>query len=445
MNVLLIKPPENSRFNFGCFSLSVLAAPVRDYCDVQILDATERTVSQSVEEAQKFKPDLIGITTMSWESVQAVALLIKALRGDGFKGMILAGGHGATGLPVPILKAGADAVVLGEGEITLIDIVRNGLSETTPGIAFLKEGVVSFSTQRPLIKSLDGLALPPYDLMATHSEGSYFLETSRGCPHRCFFCEASLFYRHTWRGKSPAAVVEDVQRLVEDRNAVIIHVVDDNFTADPIRAYEICRLLKGKARPLFFLFSARSDDLVRLPELIPALAESGFLRVNVGIETTDNELAKAIGKPVGFETHKRALAMMQEEGIFNLASFIVGLPGETQEMRDSYFEKALELAADSVQFLPYIPLPKTALDESYKGPEDWSRTEADEMTRRYRTHPDVNSRLLSGAREKSVRGALIRGLLKQRQQLEGLDESVKTRISKTLAEINGFESSESVS
>lgn len=433
MNILLIKPPEKSRFNFGCFSLSVLAAQVRNYAHVQLLDATDRSVSETIEHVRNLKPDLIGITTMSWESVQPVAVLIQALREDAFDGRIIAGGHGATGLPLPILKAGADAVVLGEGELTFLEIVRDGLSEKTPGIAFLRDKAVSFSPERPLINSLDELLSPAYDLIEIQDDSLFFLETSRGCPHRCFFCEASLFYRHNWRGRSPSVVTEDVRRLVVDRNAVIIHVVDDNFTADPNRAYDICLMLKDKARPLFFLFSARSDDLVRLPGLIPALAGASFLRVNVGIETTDMGLAKSIGKPVDFKTHKLAFSRMRAEGIFSLASFIIGLPGETEKMYDMYFEQALELEADSVQFLPYIPLPKSQEDEYFKGAEAWSRAVAGELTKNYRTHPDVNDRLLSGAKEASVRGALIRGLLKQRLQMKDLDSSLKTKIETTLA------------
>ena len=72
--VVLVKPPEHSRFSFGAFSLAVLAAAVRDLADVRILDATNLAPSTAVEQIVSSAPDWIGITTMALPSLVPAAL-----------------------------------------------------------------------------------------------------------------------------------------------------------------------------------------------------------------------------------------------------------------------------------------------------------------------------------------------------------------------------------
>lgn len=409
MRVTLVKPPEQARLNFGTFSLGVLASAVADIASVDILDATYLSVQDTVDAALKLKSDVIGITTMSLHSVEKVSILLQAFRQEGFRGKILVGGHGASMLPLPILQSGADVVVYGEGEETFRELLQIGISEKIQGIYFLKEGTLQKTKPRNLI-DIEKLKVPARNLCNEVENGIYLLETSRGCPHSCSFCETSRFFSCTWRGKSPQKVVEEIEGLVND-DAVAIQIADDNFTADPKRVIEICRLLKDKPLPLFFMFSARTDDLLKESTLISNLAESHFLRTTIGVETLVPEIAKSIGKPIGFREHKRAFDKLRKEGIFTVASFIVGLPNETEAMRMRYVEWAVQLS-DSAVFLPFQPFPGTPMASEVNDPEEWCAKCAEDLTLQFRRHPVALERLTLAAQESTVKGMLARATLK---------------------------------
>lgn len=434
VKVTLVKPPEHSLLNFGTFSLAVLAAAVRDIADITLVDATYYTMDTAVEETLKPTPSLVGITTMGTTSLNPAICLIKALRPH-YTDPIVVGGHGAAMTPLPYLEAGADAVVCGEGEITFAEILQKGISDNIKGLALLRDGKLVKTPPQPLIEPLDLLREPARDLAGPPPDGIGLVETSRGCPYGCLFCEAARFYHQKWRPRSPAVVVSDIQSLVKE-GAEVIHIVDDNFTASPKRALQICELLEKGVLPLFFFFSGRSDDLLKVPELIPALARAHFLRAGIGIETLEPELAHFIGKPISFQQHHRACTEMQKAGIFTMASLIMGLPGETEEMRNRCVELAVKVGVDSAQWIPFQPLPGTPLEKGSGDPEPWCVEAAAKATLEFRQHPTVIARLLEAAKQFTVRGMLARASLVKRLRGNLLDPEDAAFVAQELSRVD---------
>jgi anaerobic magnesium-protoporphyrin IX monomethyl ester cyclase len=408
----LVKPPESSSMDFGTFSLAVLGAYVRDIAALTIVDATELSLKETLGRIAEARPNVVGVTTMSLDSLGPARAVVKALRESGFRGMLVAGGHGATMLPRELLESGADAVVYGEGEATFRDVLASGAREETPGLFLLRGGLLLQTPPRPHL-AMDALPEPLWDLIGQPANGVAMVETSRGCPHRCRFCETTRFHSSRWRARSPRKVVRDVRRLVR-KGATVIQVVDDNFLADAGRALEICELLSGGPLPLFFIFSARSDDLIRDADLIPRLAEARFLRVNVGVETVDEGLAARVGKKITCRQHQRAFAAMRRAGIYTVASFIVGLPGETEASRQKSLAAALEFA-DSARFVPFQPFPGIPIGDGSGEPEPCLIQMAGELNRAFDDHPSVRRRKRLLAKEPTVRGLLTRASLAQRQ------------------------------
>ena len=436
MRITLVKPPEYSRLNFGSFSLAVVAASIMDIAEIRIVDATDLALAEAAKLAMKYNPDVVGITAMGLSSVGAVGDFIKTIRSKGFKGAVVVGGHGATMSPKALLTKGADAVVCGEGEATIRELLLQGISERIKGLALMKDGEVIRTPPRPLIENLNNLKEPAWDLLTPPPDGVYLLETSRGCPHGCTFCETTRFYGRRWRAKSPELVAKDVARLVETRGASVIQITDDNFTSSPERAIEICRLLKCGPLPLFFLFFARTDDILRYEELPFALAEAHFLRATIGIETLSPDLAKSVGKPITFEEHKNAVEALTKAGIFTVATFIVGLPGETEEMRKSYVESAVELGVDSAYFLPFQPLPGTPMERGDGLPDAWCLKYADLITNQFENHPLVLEKLLDTAKQPTVRGMIARSSLLRRLRKRSLSEETAAKVASKLGEID---------
>lgn len=420
--LLLLKPPERSPLSFGAFSLGVLAAVVRDITDIIILDATDWTMETTVEKVCAADPDLVGVTVMGQSSVSAGVEFLRKFSGvpdrEGRLSAVpvIVGGHGATMTPEPLLQAGAAAVIYGEGETTLREIVENGISPGMAGTMVLEKGGLLKGEARSLIIPLDAINPPARDLMPVPRDGMHLMETSRGCPHQCEFCETTRFYGTRWRPLSPRRVADEVKRLLEVYNGWMIHISDDNFTVDVRRIKEICRLLIDEELiPACFMFSARADDLIRDPEALPLMAEARMLRITVGIDTLDPEVAKGVRKTVDPEIYREAFQRMREVGIFSIASLIAGLPGESDESRARAVERVIAVAPDSAQFLPYLPLPGLPRDPRHIG---WEPLEEDicnaaEFTRAFFRAPSVRANLQNIAAQPGICGQMALGALKR--------------------------------
>jgi radical SAM superfamily enzyme YgiQ (UPF0313 family) len=416
--VVLVKPPERSRLNFGTYSLGALAAAIRDSSEVSIVDATGMDLAEAAGAVVERRPTLAGITVMGGASVPPAAAFVRRLRaasgGDAFR--ILCGGHGATVFPTPLLAAGADAIVIGEGETTLREVVAEGIRPGAPGVSCCVNGALVTGPPQALIEPLDRLPTPARDLMPAPPGGVHLTETSRGCPHACAFCDATRFYQRRWRGLSPARTAAEVERLCNDFGAITIQFADDNFAADRRRALAICRILPRGPLPALIMVSARADDLAADPDLLPAMAAARMLRVGVGVETLVPRLASHAGKPTAPETYRHIFQRMRELGMFSVASMIVGMPGETAVERSQAVALLLGAAPDAAQFVPFLPSPGIPMStgaSSFEARPDDER-DAQAFTAAFYANPATRARLEVAARRGGITGMLAKGTLERR-------------------------------
>lgn len=413
MNVLLVKPPERSRLNFGAFSLAVLAAYVRDVAGISIFDATHHSVDGASSAILSKNYDLIGITVMSPSSVKSACALIRSMRRI-FKQNgrplppIVCGGHGASMYPYPLLAAGADFVVYGQGEQPFRAMLQNMKADVPGTIRKHKKDLVSIPAVD--VVSPEQLTLPARDLIGIPADGVHLMETSRGCPHRCSFCETSHFYAHTWKAFPAALISSEVRHLVEQYKAWMILIADDNFAASATRVFELCPQLERGPLPLFFLASARIDDLSADSRILPALASARISRISVGIETVDEECGKKIGKGYGVALCRDTIMAMRRLGMYTVASFIVGLPGETDCREEKMLEAAVDIGADAVTFVPYHPLPQGTerTCAEIRLPSRKDEKIAQQMNLAFHSHPKVIVRRKEALREDSLRGIITR-------------------------------------
>ncbi|MEN6375213.1 MAG: radical SAM protein [Smithella sp.] len=416
MKVLLVKPPERSRFNFGSFSLAVLAAYVRDLANIDIFDATHHAVERASCVMLSKKYDLIGITVMSPSSVKSACALLRSVRRM-FKqnGIpvppIICGGHGASMYPYPLLAAGADSVVFGPGEQSFRSILQNTKADTPGTIRLDKKNLVRIPAGA--VVPPEQLPLPARDLISIPSDGVHLMETSRGCPHRCSFCETSRFYTHTWKSFPTERIASEVQYLVEQHNAWMILIADDNFAASPERILEISPVLEKGSLPLFFMASGRIDDLSADSRILPALVAARIARISVGIETINEEEGKRIGKGYSIALCRDIVTAMHRLGMYTVASFIVGLPGETNCREEKMLEAAVDIGADAVTFVPFHPLPQGTerTCAEIRLPCRDNEKNAQKMTLAFYSHPKVIARRKNALMEDSLRGMITRAAI----------------------------------
>ena len=228
--------------------------------EVRLLDANAKcnrlSTAQVVEKAEEIEPDVIGITLLT-PLVKEAYRLAGSLKSCGAK--LIAGGPHATLLPDEPLNHGFDAVIVGEGEPTIVEAIRALLDDipmnSVQGLVYrTPDGRIERNEPRPLVADLDSLPLPARHLVqasdygpsAEHLHSSIF--TSRGCPARCTYCSGGMFGKK-FRFRSADRVVDELIAIHRQYGTSHFYFVDDAMSMDRPRLRQICgRLIDEQAR-----------------------------------------------------------------------------------------------------------------------------------------------------------------------------------------------------
>jgi len=263
--------------------------------------------------------DLVLISGMLIQRQNLLALIREAkARGK----TVVVGGTYATSLPEEVLGAGADFVVRGEGENSL-PLFLEALAQDQPG------GIIHCDTHPDLTAS----PIPRYDLLNMEKYLFLAVQTSRGCPHDCEFCEVVQLFGRRPRYKEPRQVIAELEAIYRLGWRKRIFICDDNFIGSKIHARAILRELtpwsKSRGEPFVFL-TQTTVDLGQDVPLIDEMTEANIVEVFLGIETPEEEaLARS------HKHHNRRVSMqesirrIQANGLSIMGSFILGMDGET--------------------------------------------------------------------------------------------------------------------
>lgn len=340
MKVLFIVPPYPIEEYPALATGSVyLAANLRAHGhQVQVLDLlVSEPRKDKVEQALDLeKPDLVGITsvTMTFPMASRIASWVRQARPEA---IIALGGPHVSFVPDRSLTEcpEADLVVRGEAEETLLELAdvleKDWSLHSVRGITFRENGETVSTPPRPLIKDLDGLPQPAWDLLPIARyrvlEGKVGVLSSRGCPYGCVFCVGQRMVGHKGRFRSPEKVVEEMQWLAL-RGFSSIGIDDDLFTLKKSHALGVCGELLSRKLPITWHAFARVDTVT--PELLRAMSQAGCTDLLYGVESGSQEVLDKIGKGITLEQVRKAVRMGREAGIRVFASFVLGLPGETK-------------------------------------------------------------------------------------------------------------------
>jgi radical SAM superfamily enzyme YgiQ (UPF0313 family) len=342
--ILLINPPREvpQQADFPPLGLAYIASFLnRNGIKTCVIDAAsfswKRLKNVIIEKA----PSIVGIPCWTLERGQSfkVARLVKEV----FPQVkIIMGGHHATAFPEHMFKlADADVVVIGEGEITVLELagalLNNGNLREIKGIAYLEDGKVIVNGSRDFINDLDVLPFPSYDDfnldeylgLPEIKERAAAIITSRGCPHRCTYCSASKFWRRAWRARSAENVLDEIEWLYRDYGVRAFLFFDDNFTVNKERAIKICQGILE--RNLHIKWVAESHVSHINKELLSWMKKSGCYKIDFGIESGSQKILKTIKKGQTIEGIVEAFKLTYEVGIKSRAMLMIGNPGENEE------------------------------------------------------------------------------------------------------------------
>jgi len=374
MKICLINPPVqmNNRLWYPIGICYVAASLMNNGFTVEIIDIIGENLSR--DEFKKRLSDChadcfgIGGLVMAFNNVVDITKMIKETYPDSF---IFAGNTVGSTIPEILLNnSPVNAIVMGEGEITtvdLVDAVKNGRKlEDVNGIAFKnKDDDVIITSPRSPIENLDDLPYPAWDIIPmknyfeNYGRNVYPISSVRGCPYNCIFC-CKTFIGYKVRSRSPESILNELLEVKKRFDIEFFMFFDDLFLYNKKRAMEFCQLKnESPLKNMEWTASARVDSLNE--ELIKALKKSNCIDLGVGFESASQNILDFYNKKITIKQCQETIELCKKYGMaLNGASFMIGAPDETYE---TVKESVDFCKKNGLRYEPHFvtPYPKTAL------------------------------------------------------------------------------------
>ncbi|MCC7376003.1 MAG: B12-binding domain-containing radical SAM protein [Verrucomicrobiales bacterium] len=318
---------------FGPLGLGFLAASVR-----RDLPGVRVVMKERLEDLLAEQPDIVGISAQTETYGAAIRLARQAK--ETLRIPVILGGVHITLLPESLHEI-FDLAVIGEGEATLVELLRSYLEKgrfdlealgSVAGLCFRREGKIHRTPPRPVVKNLNELAPPNLDELPFHRSSSLVcIVSARGCPYHCSFCVSEKFSQR-YRSLSPDRVVGDIIRLVETRGVKHVVFYDDLLIADRKRLLALIAGLRnaGLLGKLSFSCAVRANLVDET--ICDLLKELNVTDLGMGVETFSDRILKYYNKTgCTGAINQRAIDLLHTNGIKVNPSIIFGAPVETRE------------------------------------------------------------------------------------------------------------------
>jgi radical SAM superfamily enzyme YgiQ (UPF0313 family) len=336
-----------------------------------------------VEEVQRQKPDLVGLSFLSTTSYPYAKVLARQIRAAEPSVRLAFGGVFAS-LNAQLVKLQVpevDFVCRGDGEQLILDLLeRLDEPDSVLGLTWQeRDGRLRHNTSRPMDRNLDQWPFPdresldldfvesmPLDVPAVLSlERFTTMQTSRGCPWPCIFCDIPIFNEGKWRSRSPGHVIEELKQLQSDGYGAV-YFVDDHFLLQPKRIQAICRGIGQNGITIQWGCEGRVDSVCM--DLFPAMAEAHCRTIMFGIESGSQRILDRLKKEQTLEQIETAVARAKQAGIEIVHGFfVVGIPDETEADLRASFRFASRIRIDSFGFNRLCVYRGTPLWQEYVG------------------------------------------------------------------------------
>jgi len=285
---------------------------------------------------------------------------------------LIAGGPHASFMYEEVLTlAPIDIAIIGEGEITLEEIIADKPLDTINGLAYKDktESSIKVTASRARIEDINNLPMPAYDLLKIRKYRppvgtfkrlpSFMVTFSRGCPNNCFFCTKTLGFKHYQ--KSSENIFKEIKYLFDTFGIKDFVFVDDTFTAYRDNTIAFCKLLIENKLKISWHCYTRVNTIDK--ELIGWMKKAGCHQLMFGVESFSPEVLTLINKDINLQQIEAAVKMTRQAGIACRLSMMIGNRGDTAESLKHSLKELLRLQPDFISVLIATPGPGTPFFE----------------------------------------------------------------------------------
>lgn len=389
MRVLLVKPQtellvarrlQEGFLHLEPLELEIIAGGVPKQDEVQILDLSlEKNPAAALKnKLADFKPEIVGLTAYSTTHHIAKKLSRTVKDHDPFTTTIVGGIH-ATLRPEDYAVDSIDFIVRGEGGHIIGDMInriRDG-KELNFSDGILSPSDPDFDKkaekESPPYPAVEDIPMPRRDLVDrskyycvwTSSESGRLdnvfpqvatMRTSLGCPFSCSFCVIHHMMHKKYLQRKPEDVVAEIEALEEDH----VYFVDDEMFVNAERVRKIAELLIERGIKRKYISWARSDTIVKHPDLFKLWKKAGLDVVYVGLESMDDKVLKEYDKKTCVDDNQKAIQILKDLDIMLHAAFIVRPDFSAEDFR-SLEATIAAISPAEIAFTVLSPSPGTQM------------------------------------------------------------------------------------
>lgn len=415
VDIVLVKPGSQKQLygELGVFNLTGIEPPLwgallaaylrKQGYSVVLFDAEVENwnYEQTAEKISELNPMLVAIVvsgtnpSASTMNMTGAGAIIGHLKKLAPKVKTLFTGLHPSALPRrTLVEEEVDFVCEGEGFYTLpqlLDALKTNREDyPIEGLWYKKDGKVVFNHHAPLVRDLDELPMPAWDLLPmikyrAHNWHCFnnindrqpyaVIYTSLGCPFKCSFCCINaLFGKPGIRYRSPNRVIEEIDYLVKDCNIKNIKILDEMFVLKESHVVRLCDLIIERGYDLNMWAYARVNTVNET--MLSKMKQAGINWVAYGFESGSKKVLNGVNKRYQTDRVDAVVGMTYDAGLYVCANFIFGLPDDDHESMRQTLDLALAINAEWANFYSAMAFPgselyQQAIKEDWPLPETW--------------------------------------------------------------------------